>query len=365
MPNLIVSTCGTSIFSGNADADIRTVLVQFANAKTVADISPDVLPRLQAHIQQRSAELMQVTSLHTLTERSAELACLVAFYGNALRGKDHHILLATDTWLSEQAAQTLACILQHYGHSTEVKRCTDLRTDDLGAYRAALSELVRWAYQDLKGYRAGGHRIIFNLTGGFKAVQGFMQTLGALLADECVYSFERSAELIRIPRLPVEMRPESYVIDNLTAFRRMSLGLNVMQSQALSVPELLLLTVDDQVALSEWGELVWGGVRESIYGAMLRPSPSPKLQFGSGFAESAEGLDERRIRQISIKVDDLARFIETGQSLRSLDFKIIKAGPRKGSTHEIDAWHDGDAKRLFGHYANEIFVLDRLDAALH
>ncbi|MBK7051984.1 MAG: hypothetical protein IPH54_15425 [Rhodoferax sp.] len=119
-----------------------------------------MLPRLQAHIQQRSAELMQVTSLHTLTERSAELACLVAFYGNALRGKDHHILLATDTWLSEQAAQTLACILQHYGHSTEVKRCTDLRTDDLGAYRAALSELVRWAYQDLKGYRAGGHRII-------------------------------------------------------------------------------------------------------------------------------------------------------------------------------------------------------------
>lgn len=365
MPNLIVSTCGTSIFSGSADQNLRKVLVDCANAKAVSDIPPAVLPELQAHLQHRSSELVQATNIHILAERSAELSCLGALYGNTLRGNDHHILLATDTWLGEQAAQTLAGVLQQHGHSTEVKRCSDLRTDDLGAYRAALSELVRWAYQDLQGYREGGYRIIFNLTGGFKAVQGFMQTLGAMLADECVYSFERSGELIRIPRLPIAMRPEAYVLDNLSAFRRMALCLNVTQSQAMSVPELLLLAVDDQVSLSEWGELVWGGVRDSIYAAELRSSPSPKLQYGSGFIVTTEGLDERRMRQINIKIDDLARFFETGQSLRSLDFKIIRGGPLRGATHEIDAWHDGDAKRLYGHFANEIFVLDRLDAALH
>ncbi len=195
-----------------------------------------------------------------------------------------------------------------------------------------------------------------------------MQTLGALLADECVYSFERSAELIRIPRLPIKMHPQSYVRDNLTAFRRMSLGLHVTPSQVPSVPELLLFTIDDQVTLSEWGELVWGGVggvRDAIYGEALHPSPCAKLAFGSGFAHSTQGLDERRMRQINAKIDDLARFIETGQSLRSLDFKAIKGGAHKGSTHEIDAWHDGDAKRLYGHYADEVFILDRLDAALH
>jgi hypothetical protein len=37
----------------------------------------------------------------------------------------------------------------------------------------------------------------------------------------------------------------------------------------------------------------------------------------------------------------------------------------KGSTHEIDAWHDGGAKRIFGHYEGGVFVLDRLDEALH
>jgi hypothetical protein len=30
-----------------------------------------------------------------------------------------------------------------------------------------------------------------------------------------------------------------------------------------------------------------------------------------------------------------------------------------------DAWSDGDAKRLFGHYEDEVFVLDRLGDALH
>ncbi|MBK7051983.1 MAG: hypothetical protein IPH54_15420 [Rhodoferax sp.] len=121
-------------------------------------------------------------------------------------------------------------------------------------------------------------------------MQGFMQTLGALLADECVYSFERSAELIRIPRLPVEMRPESYVIDNLTAFRRMSLGLNVMQSQALSVPELLLLTVDDQVAPCRSGAN-WFGVAcaNPFMGQCCAPVPAQNCNLAVALPNLPKG----------------------------------------------------------------------------
>jgi len=131
------------------------------------------------------------------------------------------------------------------------------------------------------------------------------------------------------------------------------------------VPDLLLFCVDDQVALSEWGDLVWRELQSTLYGEQLHPSPSDKLVFGKNFASSTEGLDARRLRQINAKVDDLARFLEVGELQRSLDFKILQGGARQGSTHEMDAWTDGSAKRLFGHHEAGHFVLDRLDAALH
>ena len=34
-------------------------------------------------------------------------------------------------------------------------------------------------------------------------------------------------------------------------------------------------------------------------------------------------------------------------------------------THEMDAWADQDAKRIFGHFEEGCFVLDRLAKALH
>ena len=63
-------------------------------------------------------------------------------------------------------------------------------------------------------------------------------------------------------------------------------------------------------------------------------------------------------------LDDLARYLETGQDQRSFDFKPLKGVPLP-PTHEMDAWADQDAKRIFGHYEGQVFVLDRLDKALH
>lgn len=366
MPNFIVSTCGTSIFSGSAPDHVRQLLTTHANAKSAEEVAPEVLAPLRAHVQHRTEELAQANDLKTLTDRSAELAGLIAFYGGTLGGKDHHVLLSTDTWLGEQAAQTIQTLLQHYGQSTEVKRIPDLRTDDLSAYRTALSALVDWAYTELPAYKKAGYRIIFNLTGGFKSVQGFMQTLGALHADECVYVFERSGELIRLPRLPIKMQAESYVRDNLVPFRRMAHDLPVAANQVRAIPELLLFSVDDQVVLSEWGDLVWREVKGSIYSEeKAHLSPSDKLTWSEGFERSLSGLEGRRWREINAKIDELARYLETGKLLMSLDFKPIRGGTRQGSTHEMDAWHDGDARRLYGHYDGAIFVLDRLDAALH
>ena len=50
---------------------------------------------------------------------------------------------------------------------------------------------------------------------------------------------------------------------------------------------------------------------------------------------------------------------------KELDFKQIKGKAMSPSTHEIDAWSDKDAKRIFGHYEGDAFVLDKLNKGLH
>jgi putative CRISPR-associated protein (TIGR02619 family) len=367
MPNFIVSTCGTSLLTADAPNDVRKLLTEHANTQHACDIPAP----LQTYVAQRLAGFGQTTGLSMLRDQSAEIAGLIAFYGgHTLQGKDHHVLVVTDTWLGEQGARAIEQVLQQQGHTTEVKRCADLRTNDLGAYRMALSGLVEWAYATLPDCKAKGYRVVFNLTGGFKAVQGFMQTLGTLLADECVYVFERSNELIRLPRLPIQMRAEAWVRDHLTAFRRMALGLPVATDQVRGVPEVLLFSIDGETTLSEWGEVVWRELKPSLYAETLHPNLSARLSWDDGFERSVRPYlhDSRRIAQINTRIDDLVRFLELDHNSKGLDFKAIKGVAQSGSTWEMDAWQDGSARRLFGHYHPDdksLFVLDRLDRALH
>ena len=48
---------------------------------------------------------------------------------------------------------------------------------------------------------------------------------------------------------------------------------------------------------------------------------------------------------------------------------IISLGTREAwsddSIHEIDAWSDQDAKRIYRHFEADTFVLDNLGEALH
>lgn len=375
MPQLILSPCGTSIFTNAASQDTRALLNKHANATQPTDIDPAELRDLERYIEAATASLLAQASMSKLTQQSAELAALIAIYGGQLgssAGKDHHILLATDTWLSEQAAKAVEQVLQKHGHSTEVKRHANLRTNDLEGFRVASAALVEWAYTTLPGYRESGYHIVFNLTGGFKAVQGFLQTLGTLLADECVYLYERSNQLIRIPRLPIKMQADQPIRAHLVTMRRLGTAeLNVTPEAAQGLPELLWMPVGPTTAmLSEWGDIVWREVKPGIYTEKLHPSPSPMLTFGADFEATLQDLNGQRIAQINQKMDDLARYLESGRTINplSLDFKIIKGGAKQGSTHEIDAWPDGSAKRLFGHFDPlnpSHFTVDRLDKALH
>jgi hypothetical protein len=127
------------------------------------------------------------------------------------------------------------------------------------------------------------------------------------------------------------------------------------------VPETLKLIVDGEAAFSLWGDLLWQESYPAIYAEQIWPSPSDKLRYGPKFADSVKkDCPADRIITLNERIDDLARFLEQSTNLKSLDFKKLQGNPLPGITHEMDAWADRGAARLFGYYDGATFVLDQL-----
>jgi putative CRISPR-associated protein (TIGR02619 family) len=366
--NCVLSTCGTSLLTNGRTNEERKLVSQYANCRTreqaLSQSAADVqcLDQIIADVQRQ----MQGATPESAKRLSAELNGLLTLYdGQPIPPADQHLLLCTDTWLGEVAAQIVADWLRQQGGQAQVIRQRDLQTDHLESFQLALAELVKWCAEALPGYQQAGYRIVFNLTGGFKSVQGFMQTLAPFYADETVYIFESGAALLHIPRLPVRMAATDEIRAHLRAFRRLSRGLSVTPQELQGIPETLWMQVDDLCALSPWGALVWQQVKREIYAERLFPPTSDRIRFGPRFEESVRGLPSDRLRLLNERLDDLAACLERGDNRNRLDLKPLRGNPRPPSTHECDAWADQDARRIFGHYEGATFVLDALDKGLH
>jgi len=364
-PNFILSPCGTSLLTNQADERSRKLVSIYANTQKLEQIPSEDRQVLENLVRDVKAKLDKA-DIDLAAKMSAELNGITKFYnGQMRRDRDFFVLLCTDTWLGKSTADLVKGWLNLKGCAcVEVKRQDDLQTADIELFQSALSDLVEWSESTISGYRKSGYHVVFNLTGGFKSVQGFLQTLATFYADETIYIFETATDLLRIPRLPVKMVATESVLANLNAFRRLALYLSV--GNIRDIPETLLLRVDDEVRLSAWGDLVWKQTKPQIYGEMLHPSPSEKLVFSASFINSVNGLSADRLEIINHRLDQLACYLEKVESPnpRSLDFKQLRRNPCPPATHEIDAWSDQDAKRLYGHFEGDRFVLDRLGVHL-
>ncbi len=361
----VLSPCGTSLLTNQADETERKLVGKYANTKQPEQILQEDRAKLELLATRARAKLMSA-DLDLASKISAELNGIIKLYSGQLgNSQDYHLLLCTDTWLGEITATSIGEWLRDKGFIVEIKRQVDLQTEDITSFQIALSDIVSWCEETVIGYQRSGYKVVFNLTGGFKSVQGFLQTLATFYADETIYVFETAKELLRIPRLPIEMKAEETVRNNLTVFRRLDLGL--LTSNTAGIPETLLMEIDGRTALSPWGDLVWKQTKTKIYREKLQESPSDRLIFGPNFEHSLRGISPERLVLINERIDQLARNLETAGHYNppSLDLKPLKGNPCPPSTHEIDAWADQDAKRMFGHYENNCFVIDKLDRALH
>ncbi len=270
--------------------------------------------------------------------------------------RDEHFLLTTATWLGQRAGEVLADWLRRQGLAASAVPITDLVVTDLAEFHSGIDHLVRWVATTIPGYRDRQYRVVFHLTGAFKGLMGAMVPLGMLWADEIVYRFESSAEMLRIPRLPLRIDDGELVRSRLPLFRRLGWGGEVPTAETAGIPEALLTVLEGRAGLSTWGGLYWETSKQTLYKERIWDSPSPRLQLAGQFLNHCADLPLRRRFDLNERIDELARYLESDRDPNripsSLRFKSLEGEPVPGCTHEFYAWSDGDARRCFGHFDN-------------
>lgn len=367
MMRLVVSTCGTSLLRQPPTPELARALSQYANAQR-DQIPADLLAQIDDFIDDQRARLL-AADITTARDLSAELNGILALLDGQITESvrtDHHILVASDTYLGRRCAEAVVDWLrQHQVPVEQPQVIRDLVTDELETFRYGVQPLVVWCEQTLPGYRRQQYRIIFNLTGGFKAFQGVMNTLAPEYADEVVYIFQSSRELLRIPALPFRWDPISLCREHFDSLRMLDIE-DRPAGEVGPLPEVLVLEMEGVLSLSLVGELVWAKGQPVLYREELHKPPSARIRYSSHFERDFEAIsDPERIRQINERIDELERHLR-GVPLKSPGASKIKPVHGKPSdvpkevTHECYAWSDGAAYRIFFHYDKDGIVLDAL-----
>ena len=351
---LIISPCGTSILTNGASQEERKVLIANANKKE-ENISKEDMKLISTRIENIKTEVKDL-SQEDAKRKSAELNALIQYYNNDLKQpQDYHILIKTDTYLGGETAKIIRQYLQQHQISVEILEISDLQTEDLNSFQFALSEIVRDFNVRLIGYKQQNYEIIFNLTGGFKSIQGFLQVLAMFYADKSIYIFESGKEILEIPRIPIKSDEVEVFEENITSFRQLSCGCDNVDVS--SIPKIYLLQVDDEVALSPWGEIAWENAKNILYAKKLYQAPIDLIRYGDKFLKDISNLQPNRIKELNEKIDDLMLFLIKKDNLKSFTFKSISKNAKLNSTHEFYANSD-EAKRVYCHFDNKICVLD-------
>jgi len=362
---VLFSTCGTSILT-NLVPEERSWLWGIAN-KTEADLSSEENQKLGGIVEQ-AKEKLAAANIAEQRKLSAELNGIHAVLKKWNPEVVQHRLLHTDTYIGRQTMELIICKLEKekLGDASLIT-APGLRTDSQLDFRSAISQLTNDLVPELKGWKEKGYTIIFNLTGGFKSLNAYIQALGSFYADKCVFLFEaKTSELMEIPRLPAKLDIGDSVKQHATTFRKLTHGYRIEPAEVRGIPETLVDILDDQATLSVWGEVAWAEHKNEVYGGELLEPLSDKLD-----------LSKKSLRKEFAKLPD-KRKIETNQALnafsvhldghrdllKSNTFKKLQGNPKPPSTHELYLWSDGATGRLYGHYENGTFIADSIGAHL-
>lgn len=308
MRRVVISTVGTSLLTNQSESKAeRDSLNKEANCQD-DQISPEV-NALIIKLKEKAITKLNGT-VEEIRKASAELNGIYGLYEGKLeqgteKGKqDFHFLIATDTTQGLTTAQIVQSFLQKKGFIVEIPPIGKLSTASTEDFTHGITELIKWIDATIPGYKKSGYQIYFNLVGGFKSLQAYVNTIGMFYADEIIYIFEgQNSKTITIPRLPIEV--DKSVVKS-TEFALMAQGAWIKLSQLERVPENLLFKVDDEVTLTPWGQLIWNKCKEEILSGELLNFPN--LQYLQSFTNDCskiKGEDRVKLQETLAKTSFL------------------------------------------------------------
>jgi putative CRISPR-associated protein (TIGR02619 family) len=279
MPNIIISTVGTSLLTNqidrkNPDEESWFKLLSDCANEKVAEITAEV-DRIISILRERAESRLKDANNATIRRLSAELNGIYGIYDEQLdRGKvDIHHLIATDTAQGQATAGIIEGFLRQRNIPNVNIQCPKgLSTSSTKDFSSGVDDLITWLESEIVPMRSS-YQVYFNLVGGFKSLQGYLNTLGMFYADKIIYIFEgKGAQLITIPRLPISIDIEQLKPHAVT-LALLAEGDGLDSSAIAGISEGLIGEVDGRYILSSWGLLIWRLTKQELLGGKLLEFP--------------------------------------------------------------------------------------------
>ncbi len=270
---LIITSVGTSLLTRHAEKEEREALTRCANSRE--GDCPNDITAIISQLHDKALNQLKSSDVGDIRRASAELNGLIGICNGRLPSghDDMHFLIATDTAQGKATAKAVKEYLSQCGCIAEIFTPCNLSTCDASHFSEGVKALLKWCDETIDGYRKSGYEIVFNLTGGFKSLQGYLNTIGMFYADRIIYIFESaSSELIEIPQLPITI-DHSVFKSHAVEFALLDAGKEFGSGAFSDVPASLLDELDGKLIFSVWGELMWAKSKKELLSRELLPFP--------------------------------------------------------------------------------------------
>ncbi|MEO8890630.1 MAG: putative CRISPR-associated protein [Coleofasciculaceae cyanobacterium] len=323
MRQVIISTIGTSLLTNRIDRsnseekDWYNQLRDSANC--TFENTPKEVQKIIETLKSRGTEKLAQSSVTQIRAASAELNGIYGLYQERLEqgSGDMHWLIATDTAQGKETATIVESFLKTKGLIAQIYTPKGLSTASTRSFSDGIDELLMQLEQMTYSY----DKVCFNLVGGFKSLQAYLNTIGMFYANEIIYIFEgNNSEVIRIPRLPIKI-DESIIEPYKVEFALMAAGVEVKLSQLPGIQEALVYIVDDEVTLSNWGKLIWNQSKNKILSGDLLKFPQLEYQqsFIKDYEKTQSEVERIKLQETLAKVSYLIDKYEGNRSVLTGD----------------------------------------------
>ncbi|OZH51979.1 CRISPR-associated protein [Hydrocoleum sp. CS-953] len=350
---VVISTVGTSLLTNQINRSESKESTWFSQLSGVTNLKldeieknhPEVVKILQ-ELKNRAENKLKESNTQQIRRISAELNGIYGLYEEEIqRGKqDIHYLISTDTYSGKITAEIVENFLKTTGVvNTNIVKPSGLSTANTQKFSEGVDELIDFLSKQKENWQ--GYKVCFNLVGGFKTLQGYLNTIGMLYADEIIYIFEgKRAELITIPRLPIAV--------DKTLIKPYTVQLALMDTGALDksevekIPEALIGDVDGKKVLSTWGKLIWDESKKDLLSDELLDFPWLDYQdiFRTDYKKIKDWREKVQLHETLAKVSYLLEESNGDTSPLKKDYNI-KYDPYEG-TDNIDHFRVTRALRI-------------------